>query len=124
MSDIVTGPVIVGPTSKPRSGPMSFVGPPQKTRSGPVSFLPTDRPGPGTGTGGEIGFWVSQDQEMTDSDEENAYHNGSGDDGSPERLCDDTPEVVDRYVSAELFCVYQTGTKKTQSGHDLKTPKE
>ena len=78
--------------------------PPKKP--GPVRYRfyqPTDLFSPGTGTGGEIGFWVSQDQEMTDFDEEHAYHNGSGDDGSPERLCDDTPEVVDRYVREEFF---------------------
>jgi hypothetical protein len=61
---------------------------------------------------------------MTDSDEEDTWRNGSGDDGSPECLCDDVTEVVDNYVSTELFCVCRTGTKKTQSGHDLKTPKE
>jgi hypothetical protein len=47
-----------------------------------------------------------------------------GDDGSPESVCDDAAEVVDSYDSAESFCVYRRGTKKTQSPLDLKTPKE
>ncbi len=33
-------------------------------------------------------------------------------------------EVVDSYASVESFCVCRTGTIKTQSWHDLKTPKE
>ena len=47
--------------------------------------------------------------------------------GSPETVCDDVVEVVevvDSYASAESFCVWWRGTRKTQSGHDLKTPKE
>ncbi len=61
---------------------------------------------------------------MTDSDEEDARRKGSGDDGSPETVCDDVAEVVDNYGSVESFCVCRRGTKKTQSGHDLKTPKD
>ena len=59
---------------------------------------------------------------MTDSDEEDTWSKGSGDDGSSESVCDDDVEVVDIYTSVESFCVCRTGTNKTQSGHDLKTP--
>jgi hypothetical protein len=82
---------------------------------------PPGGPVPETGTGGETGFWVFK---MTDSDEEVVWRKWSGDDGSSESTCDDAAEVVDSYASAESFCVCRRGTKKTQSGHDLKTPKE
>jgi hypothetical protein len=36
---------------------------------------------------------------MTDSDEEDVWSQGSGDDGSPESVCDDAVEVVDSYVT-------------------------
>jgi hypothetical protein len=61
---------------------------------------------------------------MSDSDEDDVWRKGSGEDGSSESVCDDTAEVVDNYGSVESFFVYGTGTKKTQSGRDLKTPKE
>ena len=49
---------------------------------------------------------------------------GSVVDGSSETVCDDDVEVMDSDVSAESFCVCRRGPRKTQSGHDLKTPKE
>ena len=61
---------------------------------------------------------------MAESNEEDAWRRGSGDDGSPETACDDAAEAVDSYASAESFCVCRRGTRKTQAGHDLKTPKE
>jgi len=61
---------------------------------------------------------------MTDSDEEDTWCKGSGDNGSSQSVCEDAVDVVDSFTSADSFCVCRTGTKKTQSGHDLKTSKE
>jgi hypothetical protein len=45
---------------------------------------------------------------MTDTDEEDTWSKGSGDDGSPESVCDDVVEVVEIYTSVESFCVCRT----------------
>ena len=58
---------------------------------------------------------VFQDREILESDEEDACHKGSGEDGSPESSCDDDEEVVDNYVSRSHFVF----TGQERSKHSL-----
>jgi hypothetical protein len=78
-----------------------------QSRSGVVSFVSNRWTGTGDRdrTGDRV--LVFQDREVVESDEEDTWHKGSGEDGSSESVVDDDTEVVDSYVSTESFFVCQ-----------------